>query len=75
MINSYPASLITVTAAFIQARLLHMKKDLNRATHKKSKVLKLNDKQTDFKSIVGIKFDNILPGKYFALIQSAQKFS
>ena len=63
MINSYPASLITVASAVTTACLLHAKKQLSIAKHKKSNVsgfLKLNDKQTHLKTGVGIKFDNIL---------------
>ncbi|HEV7782035.1 MAG TPA: hypothetical protein VGO58_12265 [Chitinophagaceae bacterium] len=75
MINSYPASLITITAAVTEACLLHTKKQWGIIKHKKSKVskfLKLNDKQIHLKTGVGIKFDNILARKYFVLIQSAQ---
>ncbi len=78
MINSYPASLITVAAAFTDACLLQAKKQLGIVAHKKSKVsrfLKLNGKQTYLKPGVGIKFDNILARKYFVLIQSTQKRS
>ena len=74
MKNSYPDSLITVTAAVTEACLLHAKKQ-SVAKALKTKVsgfLKLNDKQTSLKTGVGIKFDNILARKYFALIHSTQ---
>jgi hypothetical protein len=77
MKNSYPASLITVASAITEA-CLHAKKQLGLGNRKKSRVsrfLKLNDKETDLKSGVGIKFDNISARKYFVLLQSTQASS
>jgi hypothetical protein len=75
MKNTYPASLISLTAAVTEACLFYTKKQWCVVKRKKRKVsgyLKLNDKQTRLKPIVGIKFDNILARKYFALIHSTQ---
>ena len=73
---SYPASLITLSAAIAQACSLHINKYDNAVAYLASKdstfvQLNINNHQPDQR--VGIKFDNISAGKYFVLLRSIQR--
>ena len=72
---SYPASLITLSAAIAQACSLHINKYDNAVACPEGKdstfvQLNINNHQPDQR--VGIKFDNISAGKYFVLLRSIQ---
>ncbi len=73
---SYPASLITLSAAIAQACSLHINKYDNAVTSAASKdstFVELNINNQQFGKRVGIKFDNISAGKYFVLLRSIQR--
>ena len=73
---SYPASLITLSAAIAQACSLRINKYDNPVAHitsKGSAILKLNINNHQPDQRVGIKFDNISAGKYFVLLRSIQR--
>ena len=77
MKNSYPDSLITLSAALAMAGSCPVSKYDNHVAGIKGKDsinLKFNTKQTRATGIVGIKFDNISAGKYFALINRTQRY-
>ncbi|MEO7923280.1 MAG: hypothetical protein ABIR30_06335 [Chitinophagaceae bacterium] len=74
MKNSYPDSLITLSAALAMASSTPVNKydkDMADIKQKESTFLKFNTKQPG----LGIKFDNISAGKYFALINQTQRHS
>jgi hypothetical protein len=73
---SYPGSLIALSAAFMKACSVPARKydnDVADIEAKDSRTLKFNIKDTPLKTRVGIKFDNISAGKYFALIHRTQQ--
>jgi hypothetical protein len=73
---SYPDSLVTLAAAVAQACSLHNKNHDNPVTQivsEDSTFLKLNTNNLQHCGRVGIKFDNISAGKYFALIRTVQQ--
>ena len=75
---SYPDSLITLAAAVTQACSLHINKHESLVapiTSKDSAFLKLNTQNHNNCDRVGIKFDNISAGKYFALIHTIRVHS
>ena len=75
MKNSYPDSLIALSAAITQACSLHKNKNNNPVA---CRTIKNSTEQFDtitypHNNRVGIKFDNILARKYFVLIHSTQQ--
>ena len=76
MKNSYPDSLISLSAALAMAGSNPRFKYDNHVAGIKAKdsvILKFNLKQIPLMGRVGIKFDNISAGKYFALINRTQR--
>ncbi len=75
---SYPDSLITLAAAVTQACSLHTNKNDNPIapiTCKGSTFFKFDTNNHNNKNRVGIKFDNISAGKYFALLHTTKPHS
>jgi hypothetical protein len=76
MKHSYPDSLIALSAALMKACSAPVDKYDNDVADIKgegSTTLKFNMKQRRLKRRVGIKFDNISAGKYYALIHRTQQ--
>ncbi len=76
MKSSYPDSLIALSAALVKACSLPANKydnDVADIKGEDSTTLKFNMKQSRLKRRVGIKFDNISAGKYYALIHKTQQ--
>ena len=74
---SYPDSLITLTAAVTHActqAINKYDKGVSVIKNKGSMFLKVVTNNYKDRSGVGIKFDNILARKYFALIHTAQQY-
>lgn len=74
----YPASMIDTDAAFEETcsrRINKYDSPVANRTKGNSTFLKLNIKNHEEANIVGIKFDNILARKYFALIHYLQRTS
>ena len=69
---SYPDSLVTLAAAVAQACSFH-DNPVKQTLSGDSKFLKLNTNNLHHCGGVGIKFDNISAGKYFALIRTVQQ--
>ena len=70
---SYPDSLVTLAAAVAQACSFH-DNPVKQTLSGDSKFLKLNTNNLHHCGGVGIKFDNISAGKYFALIHAVQRY-
>ena len=76
MKNSYTDSLISLSAALAMAGSNSRIKYDNHVADIKAEdsvIAKFNMKQIPLRRIVGIKFDNISAGKYFALLNRTQR--